>query len=82
MKAVINNAEIRGVERKVNKKGEYYLLVRYEEDETGNSITIVDKELSRQEYYKKGTIMNLYVNIDIGKQFTNIRIIDARTVNK
>lgn len=82
MKAVINNAEIRGVERKVNKKGEYYLLVRYEEDETGNSITIVDKELNRQEYYKKGTIMNLYINIDIGKQFTNIRIIDARIVNK
>lgn len=80
MKAVIHNADIRGVERKTNAKGDGYLLVRYEEDKTGKPQSLVDKDLSREDDYVKGTIMDLTIDIDQGRSFTNIRIVDARRV--
>lgn len=77
MKAIINNIEIRGHEAKANKNGEPYLLVRFE-DETGKAYELVDKDMERQEYYKRGTVGTLTVDISIGK-YTTIRIINFST---
>ena len=79
MKAVINNANIRGHEVKTNKNGGQYVLVRYEE-ETGKPETLVDKDMSRVDYYVRDKKMDLYIDIDQGRNFTTIRIIDAREV--
>lgn len=79
MKATIHNANIRGCERKTNKNGGEYLLVRFEE-ENGQPQTIVDKELSRQDYYKRDTNMDLMIDIDQGRNFTTIRVIDAKVL--
>lgn len=79
MKAVIHNANIRGHEVKTNKNGGQYVLVRYE-DETGKPETLVDKDLSRADYYVRDKNMDLYIDIDQGRNFTTIRIIDAREV--
>lgn len=76
VKAKIENANIRGCEKRQNKKGEDYLLVRFE-DETGAPCEMVDKEIDRQQYYKRNTDMDLYIDIDMGR-FTTIRIIDAK----
>lgn len=81
MKAIIKNANIRGCEAKTNKKGEGYLLVRYE-DETGKPEVLIDKDMSRQSFYKRNVDMDLFINIDVGKQFVTIRIVDAREINK
>lgn len=78
MKAIIHNANIRGCEAKENKKGEGYLLVRFE-DETGKYSELVDKEMERSKYYKRDTTMDLAINIDTGK-YTTIRIIDAKEI--
>ena len=80
MRAIIPNAEIRGHEVKTNQKGGEYILVRYEEDGTGRSETLVDKDLSRANFYTKGKMMDLHIDIDQGRNFTNIRIIDAREI--
>lgn len=80
MRATILKAEIRGYEKKINKKGEAYGLVRYEEDGTGKACELVDKNMDRADYYTKGTIMDLTIDIDQGRSFTNIRIIDAKEV--
>jgi hypothetical protein len=79
MKAMVKNALIRGHEIKTNKNGGQYVLVRYE-DETGKPETLVDKELERANYYTRDKTMDLYINIDIGRNFTNIRIIDAKEI--
>lgn len=79
-RAMVLNANIRGVERKTNRNGGQYLLVRYEEDGTGAPQTLVDKELDREPYYKRDTVMNLMISIDEGRNFTTIRIIDAKEV--
>lgn len=79
MKAVIHNANIRGHEVKTNKNGGQYVLVRYE-DETGKPETLVDKDMSRVDYYVRDKKMDLYIDIDQGRNFTTIRIIDAREV--
>lgn len=79
MKAVIHNANIRGHEVKTNKNGGKYILVRYE-DETGKPETLVDKDLDRADYYVRDKNMDLYIDIDQGRNFTTIRIIDAREV--
>lgn len=76
MKAVIHNANIRGHEVKTNKNGGQYVLVRYEE-ETGKPETLVDKDMSRVDYYVRDKKMDLYIDIDQGRNFTTIRIIDA-----
>ena len=79
MKAVICNALIRGHEVKTNAQGGQYVLVRYE-DETGKAETIVDKEISRAEFYTRDKTMDLYIDIDQGRKFTTIRVIDAKEV--
>lgn len=79
MKAVIHNANIRGHEVKTNKNGGKYVLVRYE-DETGKPETLVDKDLDRADYYVRDKNMDLYIDIDQGRNFTTIRITDAREV--
>ena len=77
LKATVHNANIRGCERKTNANGGEYLLVRFE-DETGAAHELVDKDISRQPYYKRNTDMDLIVEVDVGPKYTNIRIIDAR----
>lgn len=86
MKAKIEKADIRGHEIKENKKGEKYILVRFE-DETGKPETLVDKEMTRAEFYKRGTIMDLYIDIVSGRTrdgqpYTSIKLIDARVTGK
>lgn len=75
MKATMNNVNIRGCEPKENKNGEPYLLVRFEE-ETGKPCELVDKDMDRQQYYKRGTEGTLTIDISIGSKYTTIRIID------
>lgn len=76
MKAQINDVCIRGCERGTNKKGEPYLLVRFE-DSTGKAEEIVDKDMSREQYYKRDTRGTLYIDIVVRK-YTNIRVIDFK----
>ena len=73
MKAMIKEALIRGHEVKTNKNGGKYVLVRYE-DQTGKPETLVDKDIERAEYYTRDKVMDLYIDIDQGKNFTTIRI--------
>lgn len=80
MKAVIHNTNIRGCEARTNGKGEPYLLVRFE-DETGKAHELVDKDMDRQGAYKRNTDMDLYIDIDQGRKFTTIRIIEAKEVS-
>lgn len=79
MKAVVQKALIRGHEVKTGKNGGKYVLVRYE-DETGKPETLVDKDMDRAQYYVRDKVMDLFIDIDQGRNFTNIRIIDAREV--
>lgn len=76
MKAIIKNVNIRGCEPKKNKNNEDYLLVRFE-DETGKAYELVDKDMSRQPFYKRNTEGTLWIDIIQGK-FTTIRIIDFK----
>lgn len=80
MKAMISNALIRGCEIRTNKTGGKYVLVRYE-DETGKQETLVDKDLDRAAYYIRDKVMDLYLDIDQGRNYTTIRIIDAKECN-
>lgn len=79
MKAMIKEALIRGHEVKTNKNGGKYVLVRYE-DQTGKPETLVDKDIERADYYTRDKVMDLYIDIDQGKNFTTIRIIDAKEI--
>lgn len=77
MRAVIHNVNIRGAEPKVNRNGGEYLLVRYE-DEYGRPETIVDKDMERRKSYKRDAYCDLIVDIDVGRKFTTIRVVDVR----
>ena len=79
MRATVHNANIRGCEAKVNAKGEGYLLVRFE-DETGAPQVLIDKDMDRQRCYKRDQDVDITINIDQGKQFTTIRVVDVRPV--
>ena len=86
MKAKIEKADIRGHEVKENKKGEKYILVRFE-DETGKPETLVDKDMERAKFYQRGTIMDLFIDIVSGRtregqSYTNIKLIDAKVIGK
>lgn len=75
----IENVNIRGCEAGTNKKGEPYLIVRFE-DEAGKAYELIDKDMDRQPYYKRNTDMNLVVDISMGK-YISIRIVDAAVIS-
>ena len=72
--------EVRGYEEKVSKIGNPYLIIRAE-DETGKLNELMDKNLDRAQYYKKGTRGNFYLQITLGR-FTNIEIKDFKISNQ
>lgn len=78
-KVKLENVEIRGCERRISKKEDAreYLLVRFE-DETGKPLEIVDRDIEREQYYKRGTIGDIYADLNIGKNFTTIAVIDFK----
>lgn len=81
IKAVVQRATIRGCEEMTNKAGGKYLLVHYDTETDFNGSELVDKDMERAPYYKRGAVMDLYIEITIGK-YTNIRIIDAREIKE
>ena len=77
LKVTVENVNIRGAELRTAKNGNsQYLIVRFE-DETGRSQELIDRDLTRQEYYKRDTQGNLIVNVDIGK-YANLAIVDFK----
>lgn len=70
----IENIEIRGHEVKESKKdGSKYLIVRFE-DETGKAHEILDRDMDNQPYYKRGTVGDIYAELDIGRSFTKFQV--------
>lgn len=70
----IENIEIRGHEVKESKKdGKKYMILRFE-DETGKSHEIIDRDMDNEPYYKRGTIGDIYADLDIGRSFTRFQL--------
>ncbi len=78
MRVTMQNANIRGCEIKTNKKGDDYIIVRAE-DETGKACELVDKDMSRKDYYTRNKDMDITIDISVGK-YTTIRIVDAKVI--
>lgn len=78
MIVIAKDLEIRGKEKKIsNKTNREYLIVRVE-DETGKSTELLDWNVENYDRYKRGTIANFELNLDIGK-YINISIKDFTT---
>lgn len=75
---VAHNMEVRGCEKKTSAKGNEYLVIRCD-DEQGNRSEFMDKDLSREEYYKRGTVGDITLKLDIGK-FSNIEVKDFKII--
>lgn len=70
----IENIEIRGHEVKESKKdGSKYMVVRFE-DETGRSYEILDRDMDNQPFYKRGTVGDIFAELDIGRSFTKFQV--------
>lgn len=68
--------EVRGKETKTSKTGNDYIIVRAE-DETGKTVELCDKDMTRLDYYKKGVQGYFSLLINLGR-YTNIEIKDFR----
>ena len=77
---IAHNIEVRGCEKKTSKAGNDYLVVRCD-DETGNRSDFMDKDMEREQYYKRGTVGDLTLKLDIGK-YANVEIIDFKITGK
>lgn len=72
--AKIENIEARGYEEKTSKTtGQPYLLVRFE-DEAGRVLEFADRDPARKDYYKRGTVGDLLIDIDNGRTWTNFNV--------
>lgn len=73
------NLEIRGKEKKIsNTTQKEYLIVRVE-DETGKSTELLDWNTENFDIYKRGTIADFILNLEINKKYTNVSIKDFTT---
>lgn len=70
----LENIEVRGCETKESKKdGSKYMIVRFE-DETGKSHEIIDRDMENQKYYKRGTVGDIYADLDIRQNYTKFQV--------
>ncbi len=73
---IAKNIEVRGCERKTSKAGNDYLVVHCD-DEQGRRSDFMDKDMEREKYYKRGTIGDMTLALDIGK-YANVEVIDFK----
>ena len=76
-KCKVENLEIRGKEEKVSKKGEKYLVVKFD-NEAGERLDIIDRDPDRFDFYKRGDYCTITVYVNHTKDFTNFTIIDMK----
>lgn len=79
MKVKIESVEIRGCEKKESKKegGGEYLVVRFE-DSTGKPYEILDRDVEREGFYKRGVQGDLYADLKMGKDWARLNVIDFK----
>lgn len=64
----IEDIEIRGHEVKESKKdGSKYMVVRFE-DTTGKPYEILDHDMENQQYYKRGTLGDIWADLVMGRK--------------
>lgn len=80
MRVTMQNANIRGYERRSNKAGDPYLLIHVE-DSAGASTELVDKKMERASLYIRNTDVDIDLDISVGR-YTTIRISDVRVIKK
>lgn len=66
IKVKLENAEVRGVEEKTSQKGNNYLIINVD-DERGKRSELLDYNLERKDYYKRGTYGDFLLHIEVGK---------------
>lgn len=82
MKLKTTGLEVRGIEEKMSKKtGNCYLVVRVE-DNNGEWLNFIDRNLSNKEIYTKGTYYDFLLDLYVRKEYTSISIINACPTNK
>lgn len=78
--AIVKNIEIRGCEKKTSAKGKDYLIISCD-DEQGKRSEFMDRDLEREQFYKRGTIGDFTLKLDIGK-YANVEVIDFQITEK
>ena len=66
IKVKLENAEVRGIEEKTSQKGNNYLIINVD-DERGKRSELLDYNLERKDYYKRGVYGDFLLHIEIGK---------------
>lgn len=66
IKVKLENAEVRGIEEKTSQKGNQYLIINVD-DERGKRSELLDYNLERKDYYKRGAFGDFQLHIEIGK---------------
>lgn len=81
MRLATTNLEIRNCEERLSKKtGNPYLIIRVEDD-YGEWLNLIDRNIENKKYYTKGTYADFVLDITIRKEFSCISVIDI-TVTK
>lgn len=78
-KATIENLEIRGKEIKEGKTGNY-AIVKFD-DEAGERLEFIDRNEERFDYYKRGVICNVILQVNNNAKYTNFTITDMKQIN-
>lgn len=66
IKVKLENAEVRGIEEKTSQKGNQYLIINID-DERGKRSELLDYNLERKGYYKRGVYGDFLLHIEVGK---------------
>lgn len=81
MKIKIENVEIRGHEVKESKQNtSKYIVVRFDDD-TGERFEILDRDMSREGIYKRGTVGDIIADLKTGRtkdggSYANLSVVD------
>ena len=81
-KTTVNNLEFRGLEIKQSKKDDSeYMIVKFD-DEAAERLEFIDRDMDNKPFYKRATWYDVMLEINITKNFTNVKLIDVKEVDK
>lgn len=81
IKATVNNLEFRGLEVKQSKKdNSEYMIVKFD-DEAAERLEFIDRDMDNKPFYKRATWYDVVLEINITKNFTNVKLVDVKKVN-
>lgn len=79
-RCTINDLEFRGLEENKNKTtGDPYMILKFD-DESGNRLDFLDKDMEHKGIFKRGKFYNVIAEVNQSSKYVSVKLLDAKEI--